>query len=326
MATLSIDEVRHTLVNLLPPGADKLYDLTPTGDVFKLFDALAAAVKQFGYDLLESLRAEIIPSSAIQKLPDWEKALGLTSTFAASSGTPAQRQAGVLSKLREFGSFTPYIVRSIVAPLLGYADFTQLRVLETRRADLTALHTYVDSPPGNQGTIPASGSLIRPMYLPDGGSASRAGAQVTLWISHPAVQGLTATLTAPSGKSKSWRNFGRGAVVNQPFLLYGVEFSGTQCNVQWNLTVSDASGNAGTLVRWQLFIEGVAGNGLGGAVFDWGVYADPAQLGATQPADYAGAKAAISRIKHAHTNGHIIRSIAPAPDSSVAVPDQCAPG
>jgi hypothetical protein len=162
MAALSLDEVRRFLLNLLPPGADKLYDLTPAGDVFKLFDGLAATFKQFGFDLIETLRVEIFPSSCVQKLPDWEKALGLTGTFTTTNGTAAQRQTGVLSKLREFGSFTPYFVRSIIAPLLGYADFTQLRVIETNRDALTALHTYVDEPPGNQGAIPANGSTTRP--------------------------------------------------------------------------------------------------------------------------------------------------------------------
>jgi hypothetical protein len=335
MASLSLDEARRFLLNLLPPGADKLYDLTPAGDVFKLFDGLAATVKQFGFDLLETLRAEIFPSSCVQKLPDWEKALGLTGAFTTTNGTPAQRQTGVLSKLREFGSFTPYLVRSIVAPLLGYTDFTQLRVVETSRDALTALHTYVDEPTGNQGTIPANGSITRTLFVPDGGDVSRAGAQATLWLTHPAVQGLTVMLTAPNGRSKTWTNIGIGAVTNQPFLLYARELAGVSCSVQWNLTVTDASRSSGTLLRWQLFVEGVGseapgpvqsgGGGLGGDIFDWGAYADPAQLGGTQPPDNAGVAFAIQRIQHADTLGHIIRSVAPIPDAPSTVPDQIIP-
>jgi hypothetical protein len=336
MAPLSIDEARRHLLNLFPPGADKLYDLSPAGDVFNLFDGFAQTVKQFGFDLLELLRSEIFPSSAVQKAPDWEKALGLTGTYTANSGTSTQRQTGILSKLREFGSFTPYLVRSIVAPLLGYVDFTQLRVIETKRAVLTAAHTYVDAPASGQETIPANGSLTRSMYLPDGGNVSRAGCQLTVWLTHPAIQGLTVKLTAPNGRSKTWANFGSGAVTNQPFRLYGIEFAGAQCGVQWNLTVTDSTGNVSTLVRWQLFSEGVGsgisgpvgigGGGLGADIFDWGVFADSSLLGAAQPPDYPSARFAINRIKHAHTLGHIIRSVAAIPDAAETLPDQFVPG
>jgi hypothetical protein len=336
MATLSIEGTRRFLLNLLPPGADKLYDLSPAGDVFKLFDGFAQTFKQFGFDLLELLRTEIFPSSAVQKAADWEKALGLAGSYVANSGTIAQRQTGILSKLREFGAFTPYLIRSIVAPLFGYTDFTQLRVFETSRAALTAIHTYVDAPPRGQGVIPANGNLTRPLFLPDGGTVSRAGAQVTVWLTHPALQGLTVRLVAPNGQAKTWANLGKGAVANQPFLLFGIAFAGAQCNVQWNLTVTDSSGNAGTLQQWQLFVEGVGaslpgpvgtgGGGLGGDIFDWGVFADPNLLGATQPPDYSNARFTINRIKHAHTLGHIIRTIAAIPDAPLSLPDQFIPG
>jgi uncharacterized protein YmfQ (DUF2313 family) len=337
MAALSLEETRRWLLNLLPPGADKLYDLTSAGDVYKLFDGFAQAFKQFGHDLLETLRAEIFPSSAVQKLPDWEKAIGLTASYFATNGATAQRQSGILAKLREFGSFTPYLVRAVVAPLLGYADFTQLRVMETNRYAFTNLHTYQDSPLDGQGAIPANGSVTRSIYVPDGGNASRAGAKLTLGLIHPAVQGLTITLTAPSGKSKTWRNIGQGAATyGHTWLLYAPEFARTQCNVRWTLMVTDSSDNSGSLLAWWLFVEGVGSNlpgpagpgagGLAGDIFDWGVVIDPALAGAVRPPDYSGARFAINRIKHAHTNGHLIRSIAPQPDSALAIPDQFVPG
>ncbi|MGH6995607.1 MAG: hypothetical protein ACREES_07905, partial [Stellaceae bacterium] len=159
-------------MNLLPPGAEKLYDLTPTGDVFRLFDGVAATVKRFGFDLLDTLRDEIFPSAAVEKLPDWETALALTGAAETD-----RRRTSILSRLREFGAFTPYLVRSIIAPLVGYADFNGLRIIEADRTKLAAFHTYVDEPAGAQGAIPANGTLSRPMYTPDGGRASRAGAQ-----------------------------------------------------------------------------------------------------------------------------------------------------
>jgi hypothetical protein len=80
-----------------------------------------------------------------------------------------------------------------------------------------------------------------------------------------------------------------------------------------------------------LFVEGLArGQSTGGAIFEWGVYVDPAHVGENgTAADLAGARLAIKRLKHAHTVGSLIQSLAPWPDISSginsSIPDEWLP-
>jgi hypothetical protein len=97
----TLDEARRFLLNLLPPGAERPYSLIPGGDVYQLFDAFAASVKQFGFDLLDVLRLEITPAECIQKL------------------------AGPL-------------VKSVIAPLLGFLNPATLQILNTDRVAMRA--------------------------------------------------------------------------------------------------------------------------------------------------------------------------------------------
>lgn len=85
---LSLREVRQILLQLWPPG--RLYDWsTPTSHVSRYLDALAEAVRTFGYDVVDRLRRELNPATAVEKLPDWEDALGLAGSYTARNGTVA---------------------------------------------------------------------------------------------------------------------------------------------------------------------------------------------------------------------------------------------
>src|SRR5262249_28516552 len=107
-------------------------------------DGLAEALKTFGYGLVDRLRREINPASGIEKLPDWETALGIAGSYTSRFGCVTQRQGAVVGKLREFGAFTLANTRSILGPLLGYANPGRLVIVETDRSKIRLAHTYSD--------------------------------------------------------------------------------------------------------------------------------------------------------------------------------------
>lgn len=324
----TIDGARRYLLNLLPPGWEYLYDDSSSGDVYLLFDALGALVKAYGFDLLEALRRELIPGPGlVQKLADWEKALGISSQLSAVFGSTAQRQAAVVAKLREFGAFCDPVVTSILGPLLGYADSTPVRLVKADRGALRLAHSY-----GFSADVPVANgaSMDIPIYVGDAGLASRAGAQLTLNFAAATMTGVTVTLKSPWGLvSDSWSSPGNGSTLMR---LASTKFAGKPVHGSWVLTVANASGGAITLYsdRW-LFVEGIAvAQDTGGASAHWGVYADPAHLGERgSPPDLPAIRKVIERIKHSHTVGRLIQSLTPYPDAAsganAAIPDECVP-
>ncbi|HJU23074.1 MAG TPA: proprotein convertase P-domain-containing protein, partial [Casimicrobiaceae bacterium] len=260
---------------------------------------------------------------------EWLSVLGLTWTPAARSGKASLQQAAILGKLREFCAFTPGAVQALLAPVLGYVNPSSLVVYETKRASLTAVHTYIDAPIAAQQAIPGNASsLVRTLWVPDGGFLGRSGVQLVVEITHPNVQNLTIQLTSPGGLyTKSWTNIGQGSVTAQTIQLYGAEFVGLQAGPTWTLTIMDAAASStGSLLQWSLFCEGVGNGGLGSDIWYWGVYADPNLVGSNGNApDYLNAERAILRIKHAHTVGHVLRSLVPTPDAPLTIPDLALP-
>jgi hypothetical protein len=307
---------RRFLLNLLPPGAERLYSLVPGGDVYQLFDAFAAAVKQFGFDLLDVLRLEITPAECIQKLADWESALALVSTRAALHGTPEQRRASVLSRLREAGGFTRPLVQSVIAPLLGFLNSATLQILNTDRVAMRAAHTYT----GNGAGQTAPGTFTARVI--DDGPVTKAGAQLSITLTAPALEQIKLQLSTRNGKTKTWSGLGTGAIANQTFQLASPELAGAQCSGVWALSVA----GTGTLVNWSLFAEGIGIGGLAGDLFEWGVYLDPAHAGETGFApDLHAVSLTMARIQHAHADGHIVRAFSAAPNTALAIPNQFLP-
>src|SRR3990167_2246854 len=189
------EEALELLFSLLPPGADDLYDFgTSTADVRYFFEALARAVNTYGIQVIESLRTELMPSTCSEKLPDWEYALGINVNTLADS-TDADRQAAVVAKLREWGSYTHPNLQAALAPLLGYADPDTLVIVETDRSALKASHTYSNA---NGGTVSATGPISQTVTVIDDGSVSRGGVQVSIGITSRNPARLSATLTGPA--------------------------------------------------------------------------------------------------------------------------------
>lgn len=319
---LSQTQVRRLLLQLWPPG--RLYDWsTPTSHVSRYLDALADSVKTFGYDVVDRLRRELNPRTAVEKLPDWEDALGLGGSYTARNGTIPQRQAAVVGKLREFGALTLANARAILGPLLGYADASKLLLLETSRAKMRAAHTYTDGK-----SYPSANGISASVNVSDGGTVSRAGAQLDVQFATVPASPFVVSLHSPTQRFRQWTSAELGPFSTK-YHLCAPEFAGDVCGGTWSVSVLALSFNTTVpaLSSWSIFVEGVGHSGLGGDLVCWGAYVDPTLAGrGGAPADLDAARAAISRVKHAHTQGGVVTSLAAIPDDPSSLPDACLPG
>lgn len=336
--TLTTDDVRQRLIESLPIGADKIYDLTPSGDYYAWFQVGADLLRSAVFDTLDLLRREILPSFSWSKLPDWERIFGLETSRTARRGTVPQRQAQVVASWRAAagqGSSKPD-VRAVVGTALGYIDPTQLDVVNADSVQLHAAHTWTD---GIIYGIPDNSSITRTLWVYDGGKVSTAGVKLILSITHPVVSQLNFTLTSPTEKSKTWTAPFSGAFVAQSALLFALdEFAGFPIAGPWQLTVADtAVGSTGTF-SWQLLVEGIGvgavpevgvdrmGCGHGGDVFDWGTFADPALVGTSGAApDYDNAEQKLERMAQSHGDANLIRTLDAIPDDDYTEPGLCFP-
>jgi hypothetical protein len=57
-----------------------------TSKVSRFVDALAESLTTFGNDVVDRLRRELNPATAVEKLPDWEEGLGLAASYTARNG------------------------------------------------------------------------------------------------------------------------------------------------------------------------------------------------------------------------------------------------
>lgn len=318
-------EARRYLFGLLPPGIEKLYDLEPGGDPYNLLDAGASLLRRFGFDLLDKLRREQFPLFVIDKLPDWERFLGLARFLMAQLGTISQRQQSVVSKIRERGPFIDSLTQAVIAPLLGYFPSTPLEILRTDRAALRIAHTYqVGATLADAWSIGASSTDHRTVQVRDGGKVAKMGARVVLELG--AAGAGVVTLTGPDGTAKSWTFDGDGTGL---LGFFGKEFAGAAITGWWKVTVQNTGGSPLPIIV-SFFIEGIARNqDTAGAASHWGVYADPAHIGESGYSDFEAVMAAIRRIKHSHDRGRLILSKEPWPGvatgAHAAIPGRCIP-
>lgn len=318
-------EARKYLLGLLPPGIEKLYDLEPGGDPYNLLDAGATLLRRFGFDLLDKLRREQFPLFVVDKLPDWERFLGLARFLLAQLGSTTQRQQSVVSKIRERGPFIDSLTQAVIAPLLGYFPTTPLEILRTNRALLRLAHTYVTgSTLADAWTVAASSSDTRTLRVRDGGKIAKMGVRVVLELG-AAGEGVV-TLEGPDGTSKSWTFEGDGTDL---LGFYGKSFAGAAITGYWKVTVQNTGGSPLPIIV-SFFTEGIARNqDTGGAASHWGVYADPAHVGEAGFSDFTAVMAAIARIKHSHDRGRLILSKEPWPGVTsglhAAIPGRCIP-
>lgn len=327
------DDIKNELIDSFPPGSRDFLDWQDADGPGPLADAIAGLLKDRGFDQVEQLRAEVNPATFVVLAGEWERSLKLIDTDAARTGDIERRRSQIFARLREFGATTVANIQSIVGPLLDYADPSQLVVLEVDRATLRSAHTYPWAGSVSFNVLTASLSWL----VLDTARVSDSGAQVDLTLALTDLAGLTATLTAPDGRTVSLSSVGRGSGTGT-FRLYFKAMAGAEVGGLWRLVLGSTIGT-GTATAAGLFVEGFgrdAGgfDGLGAAKFFWGVVAEPHLMGPR--ADLAAAAAAVQRITYATRAGFLIlRSdemtlplgdFSAIPDDPHTIPSMCVPG
>lgn len=330
VGTISNEDALDLLVQLLPEGAAKLYGiLNKSGDPYEFYAAIADAFKTYCYDQIDILRGENNPLTAIYRVTDYEAVLGLSASATALTGTLQQRRNAIVSKLRESGAFTLANIRAIIAPLLGYANASDLQVIESDRAAQTAAHTYT----ATGGAIGANTSLSVSIVVNDDGGLSSAGLQLQLPITSTNPEQLSVSVTGPTTGTGSGQivlnftagSFPAGAVTANVFQLNDLTSKGKWITGTWTVRVWTGAAVC-TLGTVSLFAEGCGQrdsggyDGLGASQFKFLVYADAAKMGVSGAASLEAARGALKRIQPAYALGTVVSNASAQPSASLFPP------
>lgn len=341
-------ELLDFMLQGLAPGIADSWDLQPNPadpDFYEELYAVAQSLKFAVKDRIDALRTERNPATAIEKLPDYELALGLLQTRTAQFGTVSQRQGQVVGRFREFGGLSKAAIQTVMQAYLKYASPADILVIEADRPATRAIHTYAfPAPLGLTAVVNLFLDVPDDSYVSDGGAQLR----INVEAAGGGASGII-ELTGPDGFKHRWdifdyRSLGVVVGMNTVFDLElrardfapqladdGYTWVRRKIAGRWVLTLK----NLDKLNSAGLFVEGVGRNaagqdGRGAALFEWGVLAETAKLGAG--ADLLGAAEAVRRMDHCHLNGHLlldghdITSLAAIPDDPNAIPDMCIPG
>lgn len=322
--SLDVEEVREMLIACLPAGARDLYDLdNRASDVSKYVDALAASVKLYGTDVVDTLRAELLPSTARELITAWERALGVDRTRIAQAGTQSQRVDQIRARLRESGTATR---GGIYAALVAFCGPTAVTILEHKRSVLTSTNTRAFS----STTVAANSTGTLSVMVTDNAPAGQMGAQLIANLSGGAAT-ITLTLTAPTGDAKSWS----ALVDSSSYSYFWPEFAGLQCAGVWTLTVDNsANGNPVDVDIASVFVEGIGraqtgAEGYGSTIFEWTALIDESV--ASTSYDRATACDLVRRWSHAHATGGLALvqttgSVGAVSDNTNCIADLCVCG
>lgn len=326
-------EAKEILIGGLPDGIEQFYDLE-RGDISKYFGAIGSALKKAGFDLLDTLRLEINPSTMLQKIPDWENALGLSATSTALFGTLVQRRNQVLGRLRENGGLTLADIRAAMQPYFLYQDPNQIQILEPNRAALKTLHTY---PYVGAPVIPPLAT--RSVFIPvlDDPKVSPAGAQLNFRVTTMDLAQLGVIVKGSPDVSYDFGSLGQGSAASLDFTIGMPQFSGQSIFKTWEIQFLTNTVGA-TISNISLFVEGLGrnydvngmeiGEGLGAAMFTFAVVMDLALVGPGYNPE--GAKLALKRITPAHCGSSLFTkamggTLCAIPDLITTLPDLCIP-
>lgn len=188
------EALKAELIGAFPPGSEVVIDWGDPDGPGPLLEAWACALSDGAADVLERLRPETCPATAVVNLPWWEDATALHDTRIAAFGTRDQRRAQLLSRLREYDTPTIDNVREVLNAYLQYADQSEIVILEPQRQRLRELHTYAWRGGRALSTTPTSLTW----QVLDDAKVSASGAQVDLAITADLTT-LTATLVSPDG-------------------------------------------------------------------------------------------------------------------------------
>lgn len=335
---LTTDQAKAFLLSLLPPGFTRWFDFSDGsfGDLI-----LEGAAEQFALTISAGafeVGANSNPMTLmVTGLAAWEAALGLAATSIALGGDYAERLAQIISRLREVGACTVPNIRAVVQPFLQYDDPDEIEVVQCNRAALRTEHTRID---GTGIHIAGGGTVTQTQMVRDDAKVSKGGVQVLLfgWNATGGYDDITITLTGPDATAKEWTGGAPLISGSDPLYLYAPEFAGKDIFGEWELEVVKVANNLDSN-DWELFVEGIGRDstgrdGLGAAIFEYGVFVDPTKTGASAILDYDAIERAMARFRPGHTVGRVIlgsSSVNPGdmpaiPDDDAAIPDRCIPG
>ncbi len=198
--------IRDELIAAQPDGGEVLLDWDDPDGPGGIVEAAARVLDAAGVQVVQQLRREVSPRSAVDGLPIWERSLGLLNTKIAQSGSVLQRQAQVVSKLREGGPPTLAKIRDVVQAYLQYSAMDTIVILETPRDPLRAAHTYRWR---GRGSIPTPPSTLTIAWTVADGPVTGIGPQVDLDLAVQ-LEDLSATLRAPDGAAQTLTSVGDG--------------------------------------------------------------------------------------------------------------------
>lgn len=330
--TTTAEELRQALIAAWPPGLHERIDWD--GDPGNHLLAISETLLAKAVTPVDELAANSCPLTATSaRLVDWERALGLSASRTARFGTLDARRRAVIARLREYGPPTIAMIQSVVAPLLDYADPSQLVILEADRTALRDAHTYV----GTLASATADMVAVYTFRVFDDGRLSPTGLQLDITLTHGDLSKINVYVVSPTGESATVSDIGRGAVSGDTIRVSIPAMTAASVMGLWLVEVSASSG-AGTVDAVEAFVEGwgrdSAGNpGLSAAKFEYGVVYEPDKSSGAP--DVNAARAAIARITYATRIGALILreldgNLAAGeytflPDDDNAIPDAIVP-
>lgn len=326
------EELQQALIGAFPPGTHDRIDWEDAPGKHLL--AISRTVLAKGVLPVDELIANTCPLTATSaRLVDWERALGLSASRTGRFGTLEARRRAVIARLREYGPPTIPMIQSVVAPLLDYADPTELVILEASRSELRTAHTYT-------GVLTSASTALTCVYtwrVFDDGRLSDSGVQLDVTLTHSDLTKLSVYVVAPSGETATASVFGRGAAAGATVRVCLPHMVASSVAGLWTAEFT-ASAGAGTVDAVEAFVEGAGRDssgrpGLSAAKFELGVvYEEDKSSGA---ADIDAARKAIARITYATRIGALILreadGVLPAgeytflPDDDNAIPDAIIP-
>jgi uncharacterized protein YmfQ (DUF2313 family) len=102
MATRSLEDQTQSIANWLPSGRVWNAKNVAASVMRSLLRGLAHELLRASV-IVNALRTELMPGTAVQLLPEWEAAVGIPSTCFPGTGSISERQRDVITKIAGLG-------------------------------------------------------------------------------------------------------------------------------------------------------------------------------------------------------------------------------
>lgn len=302
MGAMDAEEARAALLGAFPPDLPSDWGDSPHAHVFAIAQTLADQAIARAFDVVD--RDASLLTCGSDRLAKWEAALHIQSSRTARFGSVEARRRAVLARIREFGAPTAAMVRSVLGPLLDYADPEQLVLLECDRSALRAAHTYAGSK--TVGIFGGATAAIWDYWVNDDGTPAPGCVQVDLWLTVANVALLAVDLVTPTGVTyrANYGTLGRGSRTNGPVRVYFHGVSVQHVTGPWRVKVLQDSVAPAELHQAELFCEGFGRSGLASAQFEWAAVYEPAK--SSGAADLDAARRTACRVSLATRIGGLV--------------------